>query len=104
MKKLSTKKESFNNIMNKQTLGKESIKKKSSIYKKRDILNEGRKSYIAKNPFALNFDEINKLEKSMDNNDLVYANDAESNFNDSYFQDQSEISEAQNENSSIDKK
>ena len=99
----SNKKESFNVLMNKQII-ESSIKKRSSFYKKSGILQEAAKSYNMKNPFSHNFEVFDKLEKSMDEIDLVHGNDAEANYNDSYFKDQSEISEEPNENSSTESK
>ena len=103
-KDISNKKESFNVLMNKKLVEESPIKKRSSFYKKQGLLKEAAKSYNAKNPFSHNFEVFDKLEKSMDEIDLVYANDAEANYNDSYFKDQSEISEEPNENSSNDSK
>ena len=99
----SNKKESFNVLMNKQII-ESPIKKRSSFYKKSGILQEAAKSYNMKNPFSHNFEVFDKLEKSMDEIDLVHGNDAEANYNDSYFKDQSEISEEPNENSSTESK
>ena len=99
----SNKKESFNVLMNKQII-ESPIKKHSSFYKKSGILQEAAKSYNMKNPFSHNFEVFDKLEKSMDEIDLVHGNDAEANYNDSYFKDQSEISEEPNENSSTESK
>jgi hypothetical protein len=103
-KDISNKKESFNVLMNKKLVEESPIKKRSSFYKKQGLLKEAAKSYNAKNPFSHNFEVFDKLEKSMDEIDLVYGNDAEANYNDSYFKDQSEISEEPNENSSNDSK
>ena len=99
----SNKKESFNVLMNKQII-ESPIKKRSSFYKKSRILQEAAKSYNMKNPFSHNFQVFDKLEKSMDEIDLVHGKDAEANYNDSYFKDQSEISEEPNENSSTESK